>query len=72
MSVLDGNHTSGTGWMASHLRMFGRGSPRKELFADETPAHVLTDDKEHLAYLIGARGARVSLSCVVSCHVDQQ
>jgi hypothetical protein len=52
--------------------MFGRGSPRKELFADETPAHVLTDDKEHLAYLIGARGARVSLSCVVSCHVDQQ
>ena len=63
---------SGTGWKANHPRMFGRGSPRKELFADETPAHVLTDDNEHFAAPAGADGARASPSFLVSSHVDQQ
>jgi hypothetical protein len=52
--------------------VFGRGSPRKELFAHETPAHVLTDDSEYLADLVGVDGARVSLRFFVSSHVDKQ
>jgi hypothetical protein len=32
--------------MASHHGMFGRGSPRKELFADEALAHALPDDEK--------------------------
>jgi hypothetical protein len=49
--------------------MFGRGSSRKELFADETPANALTDDKEHLADLVGVRGFRALPSLFVSTHV---
>ena len=41
--------------------MLGGGSPREELFADEALAHALADDNEHLAYLVGACGARASL-----------
>lgn len=52
--------------------MFGGGSPRKELFADKALAHVLTDDDEHLADLVGASGVRASPSCFASSHVDQQ
>jgi hypothetical protein len=34
--------------------MLGGGSPREEFFADEAPAHVLTDDNEHFADLVSA------------------
>ena len=46
--------------------MLGGGSPREELFADEALAHVLTDDNEHLANLVGAGAARASLEFVSS------
>jgi hypothetical protein len=42
------------------------------LFADKALAHILTDDKEHLADLVGASGLRASPSFVVGSHVDQQ
>ena len=32
--------------MASHLGMFGGGSPSEYTFADQAPADVLTDDEE--------------------------
>jgi hypothetical protein len=51
--------------------VFRSGSPSEQLLADQTPAHILTDDKEHLANLIGMRGIRASPSCFVSSHVDQ-
>jgi hypothetical protein len=66
------NHASGTGWKANHFGVFSGRSPREELFAEQTPAHVLTDDKEHLADLVGACGGCASLSCFVSNHVDRQ
>jgi len=34
--------------------MLGGCSRRKELFADEAPAHARSDDNEHLADLVGA------------------
>ncbi|MGA8442546.1 MAG: hypothetical protein WB762_20615 [Candidatus Sulfotelmatobacter sp.] len=46
------------GWIANHLGVFSGPSPCEELFADKALAHVLTDDKEHLADLVGARGVR--------------
>ena len=54
--------------MASHHGMFGRGSPRKELFTDETLANVLTDCNKHFADLVGADGALATLSLFVSSH----
>jgi len=64
--------TSGTGWKANHVGVFSGRSPREELFADETPAHALTDDNEHLANLVAADGTRLLPSFVVSSHVDHQ
>jgi len=49
--------------------MFGGGSPREEFFADGALTHALTDDKEHLADLVVARGASASLRVFVSNHV---
>ena len=49
--------------------MLGGGSPREELFADETLAHVLTDEDKYFADLVGAGGARVSLCFFISSHV---
>jgi hypothetical protein len=46
-----------------------RGSPREELFADETYVHALTHDDEHL---VGAGGARAPLGFVVGGHVGRQ
>jgi hypothetical protein len=40
--------------------------------ANQALAHVPTDDKEHLADLVSARGVRVSPNCFVSGHGDQQ
>ena len=48
--------------------MLRGGSPRKELFADQEPAHVLTDDEKYFASLVGADGVRVSLRFFVSSH----
>jgi hypothetical protein len=70
--VLDGNHTSGTGWIANHLGVFSGRSPREGLFADETPAHVLTDDCKHFPNLVSVNEAHVSPGFFVSSHVDQQ
>jgi len=42
--------------------MFASALPREHPVADQALAHVLTDDDEHLANLVGADGARVSLS----------
>jgi hypothetical protein len=70
--VLYGDYTSGTGWKANHLGVSSGRSPREELFAEETPAHILTDDDEHLANLVAARGAYLSSSLFVRSHVDQQ
>jgi hypothetical protein len=47
-------------------------SPGELPFADKALAHVLTDDKEHLANLVSARGVRASPSCFLSSHIDQQ
>ena len=61
---------SGTGWIANHLGVFSGRSLREELFADKALAHVLTDDKEHFADLVGAGGARLSPGLLVSSYVD--
>jgi hypothetical protein len=61
--------TAGNGWIANHCGMFRGRSPREELFADETPAHVLTDDEKYFADPVGAGGASVSLRFFVSRHV---
>jgi hypothetical protein len=63
---------SGTGWKANYLGVFSGRSPREELFADQAPAHVLTDDDEHLTYLVAAGGTRLAPSLFVSSHVDQR
>jgi hypothetical protein len=47
-------HSLGTIEIANNLGVFDAGSPRKELLADETPVHVVTDGDENLAYLVGA------------------
>jgi hypothetical protein len=52
--------------------MFRGGPPREESVADETPAHVLTNDDEHLADLVAPRGACACLDVFVSSHVDWQ
>jgi hypothetical protein len=70
--VRHGNQASRASWKATHLGVFSGRSPREELFADQTPAHILTDDKEHLADLVGASGARLSSSLFVGSHIDQQ
>jgi len=49
--------------------MLGGSSLREELFADKAPAHAVTDDNEHLADSVGARGASASLRVFVSNHV---
>jgi hypothetical protein len=49
--------------------MLRGGSPREELFADETPANVLTDKDKYFADLVGTGGVRASLVFVVSSHV---
>jgi hypothetical protein len=64
--------TAGNGWIADHLGVFGRGSPREHTFTNQTLAHVLTKDDEHLANLITASEARASPSCFVSSHGDHQ
>jgi hypothetical protein len=51
------NHKSGTGGIATYFGMLRSGSPGEELIADEAPAHILPDDNEHLADLVGACGA---------------
>jgi hypothetical protein len=38
--------------------VFGSAMPREHAVANQALAHVLTDDKEHLADLVGARGVR--------------
>jgi hypothetical protein len=52
--------------------VFSGRSPREELFADETPAHVLTDDCKHFPNLVSVNEAHVSPGFFVSSHVDQQ
>jgi hypothetical protein len=52
--------------------MVGSLSRREDAFTDQAPAHVLTDDDEYLADLVGARGVRISPGFVVRGHVDQQ
>jgi hypothetical protein len=52
--------------------MLKSGSSREHTLTDQTPSHVLTDDKERLADLVGARGVRASPDFFVSSHVDQQ
>jgi hypothetical protein len=52
--------------------MFRGGPPREESVADETPAHVLTNDDEHLTELVAPRGACACLDVFVSSHVDWQ
>ena len=44
------------GWIADHFGVFSRGSPSEYLFADNTLAHVLTDDSEDLTDPVGAHG----------------
>lgn len=52
------NQASRAIWKARHFGVFSGRSLREELFADQTPAHVLTDHKEYLADLVGACGVR--------------
>jgi hypothetical protein len=49
--------------------MLGGRSPREELLADKALAHAPPDDHEHLADLVGAWAARVSLCFFVGSHV---
>jgi hypothetical protein len=49
--------------------MLTGGSPREELFADETLAHALTDENKYFTDPVGVDGARASLSLFVSSHV---
>jgi hypothetical protein len=56
------------GRITDHLGVFGGGSPREELFADEALANALTDDNEHLADLVCACADRGSLVFVVGSH----
>jgi hypothetical protein len=49
--------------------MLGGCSRRKELFADEAPAHARSDDNEHLAELVGASGAPGCIVFAVGSHV---
>jgi len=58
--------------MATHLGMLGRGSPREHAVANQALAHILTDDDEHLANLVAGGGTRLSPTCFVRSHVDQQ
>jgi len=58
--------------MANHPRVFGRGSPRKELFADETPTHVPANDNKHLSAPVGVNGTSVSPSLIGGNHIDEQ
>jgi hypothetical protein len=51
--------------------MFGRSSPRKQTFTNQTLSEVLTKDDEHLADLIAGGEARASPSGFVSSHVGQ-
>jgi len=44
-------------WVASHLGVFGGGSPSEEFVADDALAHAPADDDERLADLVGAGGA---------------
>jgi len=57
--VRHGNQASRAIWKASYVSMLRGGSPGEQLFADKALAHVLTNDKEHLVDLVGARGVRV-------------
>jgi hypothetical protein len=57
--------------LAHNPCMLRGGSPRERTFTNQTLAHVLTKDDEHLANLIAAGEARASPSCFVSSHVDQ-
>ena len=51
--------------------MLGSAMPRERTFTDQALAYVPTDDKEYLADLVAAGGARLSPSLFVSGHVDQ-
>jgi hypothetical protein len=64
----DGSHVR-NGRITDHLGVFGGGSPREELFADEALAYPLTDDNEHLADLVCACAGRPSLAFVIGSHV---
>src|SRR5271167_4170402 len=44
--------------------MLRGGSPRKELFADQEPAHVLTDDDKYFADPVGAGGCCATATLV--------
>jgi hypothetical protein len=55
---------------ADHVGVFSGRSPCEELFADQTPAHVRTDDDEHLTNLVAAGGTRLAPSLFVSSHVQ--
>jgi hypothetical protein len=52
--------------------VFGGHSLREESVADQTPAHVLTNDDEHLPDPVAVGAACLSPSFFVSSHVDQQ
>ena len=51
--------------------MFGGSFPREHTIADHASAHVLTDDDEHLADLVGALRVRALPNVFVSGHVSQ-
>jgi hypothetical protein len=58
--------------MADYISMLGSALPREHTIADQAFAFVPSDDNEHLANLIDARGARASLRFFVSGQVNQQ
>jgi len=45
-------------------------SPREHTFTDQALAHFLSDDDEHLADLVGARGALASPSFLGFPYLD--
>jgi hypothetical protein len=57
---------------ARHFGVLGGRLPREHSVADHALAHVLTEDDEYLADLVGVGGAGVSPVFFLSSHVDQQ
>jgi len=45
--------------------------PREDIFADQTTTHILIDDHEYFANLVGTGGVRLSLSFVVVGRVER-
>jgi hypothetical protein len=56
--------------MALHLGVIGDGLPGECLFADEAPAHVLTDDNEYLASPVGMGDPFAALTFAVRDHIE--